>query len=279
MPELRALHGEIPVLPVKRIRETANLLQSIVDFIVKQFCLERCNEALRDERKLQESICGRRDELEVALLNSRLTPHFLFNALNAAGRQAHYEGASKTEDVIYALADMCRHMIRSSERSVTVEQEIQNVKNYMFIQKARFGELIEFEFDVAADISDCLIPAMSIQTLVENSMRHGLEKKSDYGHILVRGYEHDGMARFEITDDGSGMTKDRMRLVNDVKLLEEAMPSFPGTGILSLYRRLRCYWGDRFDLRFSENRGGGVSARLNLEIRRAADEGDPQRVI
>ncbi|MDR1514608.1 MAG: hypothetical protein LBS45_02855, partial [Synergistaceae bacterium] len=67
--------------------------------------------------------------------------------------------------------------------------------------------------------------------------------------------------------------------INDMKLLEEAPPNFPGTGILNLYRRLRYYWADRFNLRFSDNRGGGVSVRLNLEIRKVAGEGNPQRVI
>jgi ligand-binding sensor protein len=275
-PELRTLHDEIPVLPVRRIRETAALLDMIVNFIVEQFYAQRRNARFLEDRKRQEELTRQRDEMEMMLLHSRASPHFLFNALNAAGRQAHAEGARKTEDVIYALADMCRYSMRNDEPCVTVERELQNVKNYLFIQKARFGDLLSFALDVQSDICGCAIPAMSLQTLVENSMRHGLEKKNGLGRVGVRGFREDGMLCFEVSDDGAGTSKERLTLLNGMGGLgglDVPPADFSRDGIYSLRRRLRYFWDSGFKLQFSENAEGGVTARLELAARRPERDG------
>jgi ligand-binding sensor protein len=265
-PELRALHDEIHVLPVRRIREAANLLRRIVNFIVEQFYAQRGNVRLLEERKRQEELARQRDEMEMMLLHARSSPHFLFNALNAAGRQAHMEGARKAEDIIYALADMCRYSMRNDEPCVTVGQELQNVKNYMFIQKARFGDLFSFAFDVPSEIHGCVVPSMSLQSLAENSMRHGLEKKNGLGRVDLRGFKQGGAVCFEVSDNGAGLPKDRLALLNGMAGGGSGA-DFSGGGIDSLCRRLRYFWGSAFELRFSENPDGGVTARLELAAR------------
>jgi ligand-binding sensor protein len=269
-PELRVLHDEIPVLPVRRIKETADLLGTIVDFIVEQFYAQRRNTRFLEDRKREEELTRQRDEMEMMLLHARASPHFLFNALNAAGRTAHMEGARKTEDIVYALADMCRYSMRNDEPCVAVEQELQNVQNYLFIQKARFGDLLTFAFDVQPDIRDCLVPSMSLQTLVENSMRHGLEKKNDLGCVGLRGFREDGMVCFEVFDNGAGMPKDRLALLNGMGGMGALPADFSGGGIFNLCSRLRYFWGGGFKLQFSENLEGGVTARLEMAARRPA---------
>jgi ligand-binding sensor protein len=272
-PELRELHGEIPVLPVRRIKDTANLLSSIVDFVVDQFYARRQSARLLEEGRRQEELRRRIDELEMTMTHSRAAPHFLFNALSAAGRQAHMEGARKAEDIIYAIADMLRYSMRSAEPLVTIGQEMQNVRNYMFVQRARFGELISFEADVDAGISEYLAPAMSVQTLVENAVRHGLEKKDNLGMLKVRGWRSDGRICFEISDDGAGMTKDRMKFINDADRLAASPQELSGSGILSLYRKLKYFYGDDCKLRFAENPDGGVIVRMEFSMRKNVHDG------
>jgi two-component system sensor histidine kinase YesM len=180
------------------------------------------------------------------------------------------EGARKTEDIIYALADMCHHSMRNDEPCVTAERELQNVKNYLFIQKARFGDLFSFTFDIQPDIRDCLVPSMSLQALAENSMRHGLEKKNDIGHIRLRGFKEDGMVCFEVSDNGVGASKERLTLLNGMGNLSDLPPNFSGDGIYNLRRRLRYFWENGFKLQFFENPEGGVTARLEMAARRPA---------
>jgi sensor histidine kinase YesM len=261
------------VAPVRRIKETANMLNMIVNFIVEQFYAQRRHARFLKDRQGQEELTRQRDEMEMMLLHARTAPHFLFNALNAAGRQAHMEGARKTEDVIYALADMCRHSMRSDELCVTVERELQNVQNYLFIQKARFGDLLSFTLDVQPDVRDGLLPSMSLQTLVENSMRHGLEKKNDLGHVGLRGFKEDGMFCFEVSDNGVGASKDRLTLLNGMGDGSDLPSDFSGDGIYNLRRRLRYFWDDGFKLQFSANAEGGVTVRLELPARRPARGG------
>jgi ligand-binding sensor protein len=275
-PELRDLYDKIPVMPVCRVRATANLLQTIVDFIVRQFLLERRNTVLLEGQSLQTELKRKCEELEIRLLHSQIPAHFLFNALNTAGRQAHLEGAQKTEDVIYTLADMFRHYMQSPEPMIPIERELQNVRNYLFIQKARFGDQISFDIDVTPEVSACVTPAMSLQVLVENSMLHGLEKKNDLGYVKVRGSRQENRIRIEVEDNGVGTEKDRISLMNDMDRLEKSLPKFHGSGIYNLYKRMKYFWGDDFQLRFLENPGGGMLVRVEMPARLSLEPAAPR---
>jgi ligand-binding sensor protein len=172
-PDLRELYDAIITAPAWRIKATADLVKAIVNSIVEQYVSRRENSLLKEGQRKQAELEKMNADLEARLHQSQVEPHFIFNALNAAGRQARLEGARKTEDLLYALADMYRHSMKNSALMITVEDELQNLKNYAFIQKARFGDLLTFEFDMARDISGLVLPVMSLQVLAENSMKQG----------------------------------------------------------------------------------------------------------
>jgi ligand-binding sensor protein len=266
-PALIELYEEIPVLSASRIRATVHLLETTVNTIVERFNLRRGNSVLRGDLLKQAELVKMKDELEIKLLHSDVRPHFIFNALNTAGRQARLEGAQKTEDLIYSLADMCRYSMKNSSPLVTVEQEIQNIRNYIFIQKIRFGEQLTFDLEIAPEIYGCKIPSMSVQILTENSMRHGIEKKNDLGHIKITGGKRDGRLFFEIEDDGAGLEHDLMTRLNDADGIVNSSHTPPGSGIRNLYKRLRYFFGDDFKVLFAKNARNGVTVSIDLPAR------------
>jgi len=267
-PDLRELYDDIIVVPAWRIKATADLVRTIVNSIVEQYVLKRKNSLLKDVQKGQAALQKNNDDLEFRLHQSQVEPHFIFNALNAAGRQAHLEGARKTEDLLYALADMCRHSMKNSSPMITVDDELQHLKNYSFIQKARFGDLLTFELEVAREILGCVLPVMSLQSLVENSMKHGVEKKNDLGYIRVVGGKKGDRLFFEITDNGAGTSKERIDQLNDVENVLNGTYSFEGIGVYNLYKRLNYFYKGDFKTVFSENPGGGVVVHLDLPMLR-----------
>jgi ligand-binding sensor protein len=266
-PSLIKLYDEIPTLPASRIKATARLLEITMNTVVEQFNLRRKNSLLQEEQRKQSELARIKDELEIKLLHSDVRPHFIFNALNTAGRQARLEGAQKTEDLIYSLADMCRYSMKNSRPLVTVEQELQNLRNYFFIQKTRFGEQFVFDMKVAPEIYGCTIPAMSLQIFAENSMRHGLEKKNDLGFIKITGEKKNDRLSFEIEDNGAGITSDLMKRLNDAESIVNSSHSSAGSGIFNLYKRLRYFFRDDFKVAFSENSYDGVIVRIDLPAR------------
>jgi ligand-binding sensor protein len=266
-PALRKLYDEIPVLPASRIKATVRLLEMTVNAIVEQFNLRRRNSILEEEQRKKAELVRVKDDLEIKLLHSEVRPHFIFNALNTAGRQARLEGAQKTEDLIYSLADMCRYSMKNSGPLVTVEQELQNLSNYFFIQKTRFGEQLTFDMEVAQETYGCSIPAMSLQVLAENSMRHGLERKNDLGFVKITGEKKNDRLFFEVEDNGAGIARDLIKRLNDAAgVMNPAHPS-SSSGIYNLYRRLRYFFGDDFSVTFSENSQNGVTVRINVPAR------------
>jgi sensor histidine kinase YesM len=269
-PDLRELYDKIIVVPAGRIKATLALVKILVNSIVEQYALKRKNALLLEEQRGQGELQKRNDALEAKLHHSQVKPHFIFNALNAASRQARLESAQKTEDLLYALADMCRHHMKNTEPMVTVEEELQSLKNYAFIQKARFGDLLSFEIDAAKDTLNCTLPVMSLQGLVENAMRHGIEKKNNLGFVRVRGARKDDRLLFEIADNGAGASPERIRQLNDVDGLLRGANPFAGSGVYNLYKRWNYFFNGDFKALFSENPGGGVVVRLDLPALREA---------
>lgn len=266
-PALIKLYDEIPTLPAERIKATARLLEITVNAIVEQSNLRRKNSLFLEERHRNADLERTRDDLEIRLLHSDVRPHFVFNALNTAGRQARLESAQKTEDLIYSIADMCRYSMKNSGPLVTVEQELQNLRNYFFIQKIRFGELLAFDVETEPEICNCVIPAMSLQVFAENSMRHGLERKNDLGYVKITGEKRSGRMSFEIADNGAGIEEGLMARLNDAESIVNAPRAHPGTGIYNLYKRFRYFFKDDFKVTFSENPQNGVIVRIDLPAR------------
>ncbi len=261
-PVLLDLYKQIPTLPFARIKETADLLYTILKYIVDQYLLNQKNIKLLNEQKELMELEKQYRELEIKYYHSQINPHFLFNSLNMAGRLAYMENANKTQEIIYTLADMYRYYLKDTNYLISVEEELKNVKNYMFIQKVRFGDLLNFNLEVTEDILNFRIPAMTLQIFVENSVRHGLEQKEDLGSVQLSGKAVNNTLHFEISDNGIGIPQEKIAILNQIPFTNREI----GLGLFNIHKRLNYYFSDKYRIYFAPELDKGTKVILTIPL-------------
>ena len=126
----------------------------------------------------------RLDAARLELLKSQINPHFLFNTLNMISCMAKLEEAQTTERMISSLGNLFRYNLKTSEQIVPLERELKVVQDYMYIQQMRFGSRISHDLRVEVDGGETMIPAFTLQPLVENAIIHGIARKEEGGRIF-----------------------------------------------------------------------------------------------
>ena len=130
---------------------------------------------------------------QMTLLQNRINPHFLFNTLNMITQTAHMEGAEETAEMMEVTAEMMRYHLGRTTKPATLRAEIQNTRNYVYIQRCRFGSRIAFEFDIDESCLELEVPCLIVQPLVENAITHGVGPLVEGGRIAVRLLPREGL--------------------------------------------------------------------------------------
>ncbi len=200
-------------------------------------------------------------EAQLVALRAQINPHFLFNALNTIASLIG-ERPDEAELTVENLAGIFRHVLKTSGHSfISLEEELEVVSNYLQIEQARFGEKLEVSFDVDESIQNERIPAFVVQTLVENAVKHGLEKQRDGGCIHIAAHVLDGMMEIEISDTGVGIPA----LFSNEKG-EVAPGSFFGIGLTNVSSRLEQLYGRSDLLTIDSHPGKGTTARMCIPL-------------
>lgn len=162
-------------------------------------------------------------EARLRSLESHLHPHFLFNTLNSISALIRIDPV-RAEQMVGRLSALLRSSLDTSSRSlIPLAQELAMVENYVDIERARFGDKLRGRIEVASELRDALVPPLSIQSLVENAVKHGISPQRSGGEVLVSASSEDGQLRIEVSDTGNGFDLTAIRA---------------GHGLDSLVRRL-----------------------------------------
>jgi sensor histidine kinase YesM len=173
-------------------------------------------------------------EARLSSLESRVHPHFLFNALNSISSLIR-EDPDRAERLIERMAALLRFSLDSNQLGVvTLAQEMEVVRGYLEIEKARFGDRLRFSIEYPNELADTAVPPLSVQTLVENSVKYAIAPKREGGSISVAAVCFDDRLEIEVRDDGSGVDL-------------SAIP--PGHGLDLLRSRLETLYPGLADLR------------------------------
>lgn len=157
---------------------------------------------------------------QLALLQARIRPHFLFNALNSAIALVRAE-PHKAERLLEDLSDLFRAALQEQGATVPLEQEMELAKRYIYIEQVRFGERMQVRWDIDSNILHAAVPPLLLQPLVENAVKHGVETAQEGTHIRISAHRH-GTAYMLITvtntlgtshppSPGLGMALDNVR--------------------------------------------------------------------
>jgi signal transduction histidine kinase len=205
----------------------------------------------------REQLEKRVTEMRLQLLNMQLQPHFLFNTLNTIAELVHHD-ADTADRMITGLSDLLRGALDlGTQQVIALEKEVELLRLYVDIQQARFGERLQVSIIVDEDVRAAMVPALLLQPLVENAIRHGLAKRVAAGRIAVHARRTGGEVRIDVANDGpEGPPEDG------------ALSERVGLGITRA--RLEALYGAAHRLTLSRTDGG---ARVSIQIPFIAREG------
>jgi LytS/YehU family sensor histidine kinase len=144
-------------------------------------------------------------EARLASLASRIHPHFLFNTLNTISALIH-EDPKQADEQLQRLSKLLRFSLDAPETNlVPLDRELQMVADYLEIERTRFAERLRYSVEASAEARECSVPPFSVQTLVENSVKHHIAKRREGGEVLVRAERRGATLVVTVTDDGPGI--------------------------------------------------------------------------
>lgn len=207
------------------------------------------------------------ERAKLIALEAQINPHFINNTLQAIATEAIVNGQSSIYNMITALASMQRYAIKGPEL-VLIESEMEQVEQYMYLQKYRLADSLTYEADIDEAMLDQLIPKLSIMALVENSIIHGITGSKSSIHICVHIYPEGGKLIVEVTDNGAGISESRLNEIYD--MMEDNVIQTAHTqniGLLNLNSRLKILYNNasRLIIRSNENEGTTVLLSIPLE--------------
>jgi two-component system sensor histidine kinase YesM len=202
-------------------------------------------------------------EAELKTLQEQIKPHFLYNTLDTIQWMAQEHGAQDIVKVVGALTSLFRIGLSKGKEMIRLADEIEHVRSYLIIQKARYEDKFDFALCTDEEALSCLVLKLTLQPLVENAIYHGIKERRGHGSIRVEALRRDGMLVLRVSDDGVGMTVAKLEEVR--VLLSSAQPSsegLAGYGIHNVHERIQLSFGTRYGLRFDSALGRGTTVEI-----------------
>jgi two-component system, LytTR family, sensor kinase len=228
----RPSHAELRV-----VQEAASLVSAQVELSV-----------LADhEEKLAQA--------ELRALRAQISPHFIYNALAAVAGDIHAR-PEEARELLIDFAEFTRYLFRDGRSYVTLGEELDHVARYLRLEQARFRESLHVTVDVPEETLGAVVPSMSVQPLVENAVRHGVERRAGTGRVQITARAVNGDVELRVTDDGRGIEPERVSAV--------LAGAGGGIGLSNVDARLRATFGDHYALRIESRLGEGTTAVMTV---------------
>ena len=219
--------------------------------VVFSAVMDRMNRSLLLEQLEAQRQVELRQQAELRALQSQINPHFLFNALNTISALCLTD-PNRARETILVLANYFRQTLSINEPFVTLEQELANVDNYLFLTEARFEGAIHITRELPEDLTLLRLPPLILQPIVENAVRHGGVAVDDRRvHIQIR--QDRERAYIQVSDQGKGFPAEVL-----AKLQDPDDPAY--TGLFNVRKRLRSIYGDQCPFSIDSSPNGSTVA-------------------
>ncbi len=195
---------------------------------------------------------------ELSFLQAQINPHFLYNTLSGIRFLISMNKSEKAEEMLYRFTRLLRSILPKASEMIRLEEEIENIKNYVELQKMRYPDCFEINYDIDNNIHDFKVPSFILQPIVENAIFYSMEKENSKGIINVVGYRVDDGIRITIKDNGIGMSKDKISSV----LKKES--SVNRVGVINVHERIQLNYGQNYGLKVDSKEGKGTKVTFIL---------------
>ena len=184
-------------------------------------------------------------EAEIKMLQSQINPHFMFNTLEAINSMSLIYDVPEISDMITALADILDNSIGRNDRLITLSEEMHYIDSFIYIYKTRFPG----KFEVIKEIDDraaaVMLPRLSIQPVIENSLTHGIIPSGRKCTLTIRAYIQDNDMYVSVRDDGVGIEPDKLSELNR-RFITDDTSAEGSIGLINVNKRLKLYFGDEY---------------------------------
>lgn len=181
-------------------------------------------------------------DAQLKYLQAQISPHFLFNTLNAGAQLAMIEGAEKSYNYIQNVAEFFRYSLKSGEDS-TLGQELELVDHYIYILNVRFAGEIHYTTQIDPTLVDLHMPSMILQPIVENSVNYGIRDVDWEKHIELEVTDMDDMVCVCIRDNGVGIEAEKIQMIMEGRQVAATRKDSNGVGMANVKKRLMLYYG------------------------------------
>ncbi len=253
------------------LSESFNRMSKKTDYLV--------NRIYKEELALKEA--------EIKALQAQINPHFLFNTLENINWMAQLNGVPEISETVSALARLIDGSIGRGDRLISFREELEYIENYMIILKNRYEHKLEMQTGLDEELMDIKIPRLLIQPLVENAVKHGIEKSRRNGIIKLDAYRENGHVVFQVVDNGIGMKPEELealnrRLKKDAVINEGNSTGAAGKsiGLENVNRRIKLLYGSSYgvEIESSYDEYTRVIVRLPVDQKPEGDKDDVQGI-
>ena len=212
-------------------------------------------------------------EAQLKNLQLQINPHFLYNTLETISSIAAVKQVFVVCDICGKLGEIFRYSLgKNYGELVPLEQEMTHIKNYMFIQKIRYGDRLQVFYNIDVDAAHVHIPRFILQPIVENAISHGLSNLTSVGTLEVSAFEKKDRLYIEIEDDGEGMVREKVaeitRFINTAKPVEGKK----NIGIRNVNQRIKLAYGEAYEITIRSAPYQGSRFTIQLPIMRKGEE-------
>ena len=205
---------------------------------------------LENVRKEQEA----QHLTELQLIQAQVNPHFLYNTLDTIVWLVEGGMDQDAVDMITSLSVFFRTSLSKGKDIIPLSEEERHTLSYLEIQQSRYRDILEFEINIPAELDNIMVPKLTLQPLAENALYHGIKNKRGKGKILIEGFDLGEDMMLRVTENGQGMTPERLHEVQEaIRTGERA-----GFGLAAVSERIALYYGPGYGLKISSTEGEGT---------------------
>jgi len=233
---------------IGRLAESFNIMVRRLDNLMRQL--------FANQQKLRKA--------QLTALQAQINPHFLYNTLDSVCWLAREEKKSEIISTVIALTKLLRIGLSKGDEIISIREEVEHVRNYLIIQKMRYGNILDYSIEVPEVLKEYRIVKLVLQPLVENALYHGIKNKNAPGVIEIRAEQYNGSIVFRVSDTGIGMEPEKIRTLE--RTLGDPEARSDSFGLKNVSDRIRIYFGDDHGLSFDSEVGKGTTVSFSIPL-------------
>ena len=243
--------GKFDMIPIEAEIEEIEELDEGINKMARK--ISALLENVRQEKEMQHLT-------ELQLIQAQVNPHFLYNTLDTIVWLIEGGMTDDAVEMISSLSIFFRTSLSKGKDIIPLSEEERHTLSYLEIQQYRYRDILEFEINIPKELGGIPVPKLSIQPLAENALYHGIKNRRGKGKILIEGREEEDALVLTVSDNGQGMTPERLHEVQEaIRTGERA-----GFGLAAVAERIALYYGPGYGMKIFSEEGKGTTVEIRL---------------